>query len=144
MNLGAVRAFVVGRRNVMSGIMVSVMGPDSLDYVLVDDDPLIRRGWEIAARESGIKLKTFSSGKEALAAPLPLDAKLCFDLKLGQGESGIALAKTFFERGHRFIFLTTGMPPQFVAKPDWICGVLEKDPPWIAGSDETPPGSPQN
>lgn len=106
--------------------------PDqNLEYALIDDEPLIRRVWEIAARERGVRLRTFATGAEALSAELPLETRMCVDLQLANGESGVDLTRQLSERGHRRIFLTTGMPPSFVPKPDWVEGVLGKDPPWL-------------
>ncbi len=83
--------------------------PKQADYLLVDDEEVIRRLWEMQFEQHGLKLITFSSAQELLtAAGFYQQAKVYIDVNLGQ-DSGIELARKLNELGYKELYLATGM-----------------------------------
>ena len=102
------------------------------DAILIDDDPLVRRTWELAARRAGKRLKTFPSATEfmdaaatfAFATPIYVDVSLADDVR-GEDES-----RRIYELGFRQIYLATGYAPGTFAALAHLRGVVGKEPPW--------------
>jgi signal transduction histidine kinase len=97
-------------------------------FVLLDDDFLTRRSWEVSAAARGIRLKVFSDLNEAALQEIE-EEDACFV------DGGLLVAKpsaldTLVARGPRQIFITTGAPERAAPFLSRVHGVLNKRPPW--------------
>ena len=74
---------------------------DKIDMVLIDDDLLIRKVWQVKAKEAGFNLSSFSSIAEFenFDQTLPKDIPIYLDSDLGGEIRGEDYAKTLFENG---------------------------------------------
>ncbi|TBR23564.1 HAMP domain-containing protein [bacterium] len=100
--------------------------------VLIDDDPLVRKTWEVAAKAKGKDLRAFDSaaGFLAVCAGFPPQTRVYLDSDLGGGERGEKAAAELHARGFRNLYLATGHAPEEFAGDPHIKEVLGKDPPW--------------
>lgn len=103
-----------------------------LDAVLIDDDLLVRRTWEISARSAGKGVKTFSSPKDFLAqsGQFVSVTPIYIDSDLGGGVKGEEAARHIFEKGFKEIHLTTGHDPSHFGGMPWLRSIRGKSPPW--------------
>jgi signal transduction histidine kinase len=97
-------------------------------FVLLDDDLLTRRSWEISAASRGIRLKAFADLDEATLREIE-NADACFV------DGGLLVAKPdaldiLAAHGPHQIFITTGAPERAVPFLSRVHGVLNKRPPW--------------
>jgi hypothetical protein len=104
----------------------------SLHYVLLDDDALIRLGWEVAAREACVSLFSFATPEELLGAveKIPKNSIFYIDAILANGERGEDVAKELFDRGFREIYLATNLSFDSSRNLSWIKGTQGKQPPF--------------
>lgn len=112
--------------------------PDAaLDAVLIDNNPLVRRGWEMSAAKARRRTRTFSSVDEFLAASGELDhaTPVYVDSRLGDGRRGEEESRRITERGFSAVYLATGDESASLKIPGHLRGVVGKDPPWDAGVD---------
>lgn len=100
--------------------------------VLLDDDPLVRMTWKMAAKAGGVTLTVFEdpSGLLEAAQGIPPATPVYIDSNLGNGIKGEDIARTLHERGFTELYLQTGHPPQAFAGLSFLKGVLSKTPPW--------------
>lgn len=100
--------------------------------VLIDDDPLVRKTWEIAAKAAGKDLSTFASADGFLAASdrFPPQTRVYLDSDLGGGVRGEAVAGDLHAKGFHDISLATGHAPEEFAGNPYIREIIGKDPPW--------------
>lgn len=100
--------------------------------VLIENDELVIRSWQLRAREAGVNLQVFRDGKSLLHAlpHLPKDVPFYFDSHLSNEEKGEELAQKIYQMGYTSICLVTGYPPDRFSHCHWIQAVLSKDPPW--------------
>lgn len=100
--------------------------------VLVDDDPLVRRTWEVSAKAAGLDLTTFGSADAFLAAVgrFPPETRVYLDSDLGGGVRGEAVAADLHAKGFRDLTLATGHAPEEFAGNPYLKAVIGKDPPW--------------
>lgn len=100
--------------------------------VLLDDDPLILKSWEVMARAAGVEFYPFSEVARlmAFAPTLSREARIYIDSQLCHGEKGEDVAKALFDIGLRHLFLATGYPAERFAHCYWLEGVVGKDPPF--------------
>jgi len=111
------------------------------DAVLVDDHIWIRKGWELSAARSGVRLLTCRSMPEFLAVQqaLPRSTALFIDSDLGDEMTGEQFAATLFDQGFTNIYLATGFDAGGFPPMPWLRGVLGKDPPdWSMLRDAEP------
>ena len=101
-------------------------------YVLIDDEFLVRRVWELMAEKHGADLRTFASGEDFLTveAEIPRSARVYVDVQLADGKSGIELSREIAALGFKAIRLATGLPSDMVEKPAWVTEIVGKEPPW--------------
>ena len=109
----------------------------SIHCVLIDDDFLVRKTWEMASKTAGLHIRTFAtlSEFETLSASLNKDVKIFVDYRLEEG-SGIEVTRTLFDRGFGNLYLATGMrecdlPP--LSEIPWIKEIGGKEPYFIGG-----------
>ena len=101
--------------------------------VLIDDDFLIRMGWETEAGEKNIKIDTFDSSREFLRvlSQYAKSTKIYVDVSLGNGdESGEALAQRLHELGYNAIYLATSYNKECFGHMPWLRGIQGKNPPF--------------
>lgn len=105
---------------------------DLLDAVLIDDDPLVRRTWEIAAPKVGKRFKAFASTAEFLKAAKTVDrvTPIYVDSMLADGELGEDQSHRIYELGFREIYLATGYDKERFRELAHLRGVVGKAPPW--------------
>lgn len=97
-------------------------------FVLLDDDFLTRRSWEVSAASRGIRLKVFADLNEAALREIEKE-DACFV------DAGLLVAKpsaldTLAAHGPHPIFITTGAPERATPFLSRVHGVLNKRPPW--------------
>ncbi len=113
--------------------MTSLNTIASEEFVLIDNDPLVRMSWKMIASRKGKKLSIFEGMAEFAQASAALDKKsttIYIDSNLGNGKKGEIEAKTLRALGFEKIYLTTGSPASVFSGMDWLTGVIGKDPPW--------------
>jgi hypothetical protein len=110
----------------------SVLNGERLGAVLIDDDPLVRSLWLIAARKASVALLSFSSAEEffAEAKNIEVVAPIYIDSRLADGVRGEVVAQEIFSSGFKEIYLVTGYRAEIFPEMPWIRRVLPKDPPW--------------
>jgi len=105
--------------------------PQILDWILIDDDPLIQTTWQIHAKNKKQTCKIYSHPdaffKEAnsfeLNTPIYIDSNLSDNLK------GEIIAKDIFALGFKNLYLSTGYDADHFPKMDWIRSIVDKYPP---------------
>jgi hypothetical protein len=105
---------------------------EGCDAVLIDDDPLVRRNWELSAAKAGVRIKTFSSAAEFMisAADLDRSTAVYVDSWLGNEEHGVEESKRIFDMGFRDIYLATGDVRAGAGASGHLKGTIGKTPPW--------------
>lgn len=106
--------------------------PGGCDAVLIDDDPLVRKNWELSAEKSGVRIRTFSSAAEFVSSAADIDrlATVYVDSWLGEEESGVEEARRICDLGFHEVFLTTADARAAEVVPGHLKGVMGKTPPW--------------
>lgn len=106
--------------------------PDGWDAVLIDDDPLVRRTWEIAARRAGKKLKVYGRARGFFADEglIARSIPVYIDARLGDGESGERESLRIRELGFSEVYLATGEEPARLSGLTHLSGIVGKTPPW--------------
>lgn len=99
--------------------------------VLIDDDPLVRKVWEMKASSLKMSLRTFSSTKDFMsqASSLPMDADIYVDVDLG-GVRGDLWSKELAEMGFKNLYLTTGFEDIDLSQFPWLKDRFSKEPPF--------------
>ncbi len=102
------------------------------DTVLIDDDDLIAKTWELQAQQKGRSLFRCSSPKEFFIAmdTLPSHVAVYVDVNLGFGMQGDLIAKQIFDLGFPNIFIASGYDSNRFKDLKFLKGVVGKDPPW--------------
>ena len=102
--------------------------------VLIDDDPIVHRIWDRAARTAGRTLNSFSNVDDFLAkcADFGSDTPIYLDSHLGNGVRGETLARAIHAQGFSKIYLVTGFSKKDFAPTPEIRGIMDKNPPWSA------------
>lgn len=114
------------------------------EAVLVDDDPLVRASWTLAAKRAGCRLRVFADGASVLAEAegIPRGVPVYLDSDLGGGERGEEVALRLSGMGFRELHLETGEDPAAFSGLAHIRSVRGKAPPWPAGLQEPGPSGP--
>lgn len=123
------------RSEVGRGTSVAVTLPAAVlgaPVVLVDDDPLVRRTWELSAKAEGLDFTAFEAADAFLAAAgrFPPETRVYLDSDLGGGVRGEEVAGALHAKGFRDITLATGHAPEEFAGNPYLKAVIGKDPPW--------------
>lgn len=107
-------------------------GDDPRDTVLIDDDPLMRMTWKIAASRAGIKFSSFATLTEFLEAAPGMDriTTIYIDADLGEGVNGARESVLIRQLGFDRIYLATGHPAAAFSGLAHLSGVVGKEPPW--------------
>ncbi|PWU13501.1 MAG: hypothetical protein C5B49_14650 [Bdellovibrio sp.] len=102
------------------------------DAILIDDDALARSCWQLKARENGKHLECFSTLNDFMKVAEKYDRKtpIYVDSNLGNGIRGEIAARDIFALGFKEIRLATGYDARDFPNMDWICAIVDKEPPW--------------
>lgn len=105
---------------------------ERFDAVLIDDDPLTRMNWKMAAARSGKKFQSFSTLAEFLkeAPAIGRETPVYVDAELADDVNGARESVRIHELGFRDIYLATGHEAARFAAYKHLRGVLGKEPPW--------------
>ncbi|MBI4402862.1 MAG: hypothetical protein HY537_01800 [Deltaproteobacteria bacterium] len=117
----------------MAGFVPIVLNKTAVpDYVLVDDDELVRMLWSMAADEAGKNLETFSDPDEFItfAPRLRRETTVYIDANLGSNISGETIARQAFDMGFENVYLATGYEATHYKHLTFLKGVCGKTPPW--------------
>jgi signal transduction histidine kinase len=101
------------------------------DWVLLDDDDLIKMTWEFAAKEYNKTFKYFKTPEElqTYKSKLNPEQKIFIDSNLGHGVKGEDIAQQLSAEGFKNLYLATGYAPEQFPKMDFIKAVVGKEPP---------------
>lgn len=105
--------------------------PGARVSVLIDDDPLVRKVWEMSAMSKDIDLKTYSSAEDFMNGlfNIPQDAKIYVDVDLG-GVRGDEWSKSLADLGYANLYLTTGFDDIDLSAKPWLKDCFSKEPPF--------------
>lgn len=101
------------------------------DACLIDDDPLIRMTWEMAAKDAGAELVTFDSYDSFIGSADEINkvTSVSIDVNLGVGVKGTDVALKLHNMGFTQLYLATGYDPENIADvPSCVLAVRGKDP----------------
>lgn len=107
--------------------------PDSPSKaVLIDDDPLVRMNWAMAARMAGKALNVYPDAKSFMedAGLLPHDTPIYIDSDLGDEAKGEEVARDLSDLGFTELRLATGHDPATFPPLPHIREIQGKEPPW--------------
>lgn len=110
-------------------IPVPIRGRPTL--VLIDNDPLVRRGWHLKAKSTQQTLLSFSSVQDFVRAAGPIDRSvpIYIDSELDDGVPGEVAAKEIAEIGFGNIVLASGRLKTDLKATPWIKRSSGKDYP---------------
>jgi len=105
--------------------------PQILDWILIDDDPLIQTTWQIHAKNKKQKCRIFSHPDAFFkeADSFELNTPIYIDSNLGDNLKGEIIAKDIFDLGFKNLYLSTGYDANHFPKMDWIRNIVDKYPP---------------
>lgn len=100
------------------------------DLVFIDDSKASRTSWSIQAKREQKNLLTFSSWQEFKANSDEIDKAVPIFVDYTFADSAISgkeVAEKIVADGFQNLFITTGLPPEYVDKPLGVKAVLNKD-----------------
>lgn len=116
------------------GTTVSIKIPfkKSKIYVLIDDDPLVRKNWEITAKNKKIKLDSYSSFDDFLNKIdfYDKETEVYIDSELADGLKGEDVSKKIYSLGFKNIYLETGYDKNKFKNLNHIKDIISKAPPF--------------
>jgi len=113
-------------------IEISAQASSEKLVVLVDDDELIRNLWINRAASQNINLKTFPTvdAFTNAAENFEKDCPIYLDVSLGEGEDGVAVARSLNQKGFSNLWLCTGYDSESFIEESYLKGVISKAPPF--------------
>ncbi|MBI4667647.1 MAG: HAMP domain-containing histidine kinase [Elusimicrobia bacterium] len=108
-------------------------GENKIDVILIDDDLLVHKIWQRAAKTHGQNLKTFKSPQEFLDAggdQFPLETAIYLDSELGNGVKGEYFAQELHAKGFANLYLAAGHSPEKFGASTCLKAIVGKEPPW--------------
>lgn len=105
---------------------------DAGTAVLIDDDPLVRMNWTVAAKRAGNALKVYPDAASFIkeAGDCARDTPIFIDSDLGKGVKGEEAAKELLALGFTELSLATGHDPASFPPLPHIKAIRGKEPPW--------------
>lgn len=100
--------------------------------ILIDDDPLVRMNWMVAAKRAGATLAAYPTAAAFIEGgrDCPKDTPVYIDSDLGEGIKGEEAAMNLRSLGFTELHLATGHDPaSFPALPH-LKSIRGKEPPW--------------
>jgi len=112
-------------KNLSAFVPIKVSGPaDYVEYVYIEDDMLLRMGWERVAKKKKIKLLTLESPRKFenhLDKIDPETTQIYIDSSLGENEmKGEDFAKVLHDKGYKNLFIATGYEKERFAHLRWL------------------------
>jgi hypothetical protein len=103
-----------------------------MNYILIDNDKLIRLAWLSKAKKANENLKAYSSVDEFQSDlhEICLSSQIYIDSDLGNDIKGEIVAKSFFQKGFKNIYLTTGYKDLDISCYSWLKAIVSKRPPF--------------
>lgn len=101
----------LGTEVVMSFPVLATQGNRPFEYVLIDNDELIRFIWEKKAKDKGISLLSLSDPEQLyfyVDRISKTETQIYIDSELDNCVRGEFVAKKLFEKGYKNLFMTTG------------------------------------
>jgi len=100
--------------------------------VLIDDDALVRKNWEITAEKKEIEIKTFGSADDFFEAAdkISKNTVIYIDSELENGVKGEEIAKKIYSLGFTEIYLETGHPKENFRNVAYLKDIIGKEPPF--------------
>jgi len=102
----------------------ALVTPEYFEYVYIEDDMLLRMGWERVAKRKKIKLLTLESPRmfhAHLDKINPETTKIYIDSSLGENEmKGEDFAQQLHDQGHKNLFIATGYEKEKFAHLPWL------------------------
>ncbi len=119
----------------MAGIVpIELLKEESVkdDYVLIDNDIIILKTWEYAAKKNNTNIKTYLTYQDFFNDINQIDKEtiIYIDSDLGNGIRGEEISKKIYETGFRKIYLATGYNKSKFSKLPWIEEIVGKHPPF--------------
>lgn len=113
-------------------VVASAAARERHDAVLIDDDPLTRMTWKIAAARLGKKLRSFESVADFLKESDGIDrtTPVYVDSELGDDVKGEVESLEIHGLGFGEVYLATGHGAGRFASLAHLRGVVGKEPPW--------------
>lgn len=114
-------------------IILPVLTTNSIiPVVLIDDDPLVRKNWEIKSRKNKINLKTYANPTDFIETShnYPKETQIYLDSELGSDIKGEEIAKEIYERGFNNIYIETGYSKDKFKGNKYIKDIISKEPPF--------------
>ncbi|MBP7795687.1 MAG: HAMP domain-containing histidine kinase [Elusimicrobiales bacterium] len=114
-------------------IILPVLNTNSIiPVVLIDDDPLVRKNWEIKSRKNGINLKTYANPIDFIETShnYPKETQIYIDSELGNDIKGEEIAKELYEKGFKNIYIETGYSKDRFKGNQYIKDIISKEPPF--------------
>lgn len=105
-------------------IEVSDYSAEAYEYVYIDDDAILRMGWEMNAKKSNVNLLTLSHADEFFKNDSKINkdlTKIFIDSNLGPNSvRGEEFASDLYQRGYKNLFLATGYPKEEFSQYPWL------------------------
>lgn len=104
----------------------------SIDFVLIDDDILVRESWRMKLERSGKKGWYLESFDPLQIETLPLETPIFIDVSLKDGVNGVDVLRTLYSHGFRDLYLATGYDASEYLAVREAKAILGKEPPdWL-------------
>ena len=115
----------------LAGFVPISQAPEELDAVLLDDDVMFHRVWQITARDKGKRVATFKRSHDLLNASKSwrLDMPIYVDFELGAQGRGDNIIEALHNNGFHQVFLATGHSARNFTDRPWL-RVVGKDFPF--------------
>lgn len=106
---------------------------NTIEYVLIDDDPLVRSTWENVAILRKKKLLTFENplGFFIQMSQINKDTAIYVDVNLSDNMRGEEVTKKLSEKGFTKLYLATGSDKSDFPTMPWIKDIVGKVPPFL-------------
>lgn len=105
-------------------VEISGQQEDSYEYVYIDDDNILRMGWEMKARKNNVSFLALASIDDFFKNELLINkdkTKIYIDSNLGPGSiKGEEFALELHQKGYRELFLATGYSKDEFTNYPWL------------------------
>lgn len=103
-----------------------------LCHILIDDDQIPHMMWEMDAKEKKINFKGYFNPEDFFIDldQFDLNSSIYIDSNLGNGVSGVDIAKKAYDLGFKNIHICTGYDPNDFQNIYWVKSVRGKEPFW--------------
>ncbi len=118
--------------NHKNGALVEIVLPIISNYILIDDDQLVRKIWEKSFKDCNLTIQSYKTTQDARNKLNNLSTEKTYifiDSNLNNDEKGEDFARELFDTGFKNIFLETGHSPNKFNHLSFIKKVISKTPP---------------